>query len=283
VGISARAFFKRRRDTMQGYVKIYRRLLESEVFEEPKLLKTWLWLLLNANWEDRQTRQGIYIERGQLVTSNQRAARALDCSVNTVRRHLKVLEGLKMIRIEADTVCTVVTICNYRTYQDEALKSHTATDTQTDIQTDMQTDIRIRKEEKNKRKGKRVFVFGDVVRDGVIASWVKYKRTGARYTDQQIEAFIKQVERIPTSSLELKVNRAIANGWKGLGDISNPEEPVKPAKRVNKRDVTNTLLYDAQKRLQRLVERNQGDTVTAESLRKEIKEYESTLHKTRTK
>lgn len=264
---------------MQGYVKIYRRLLESEVFEEPKLLKTWLWLLLNANWEDRQTRQGIYIERGQLVTSNQRAARALDCSVNTVRRHFRVLESLKMINIEADTVCTVVSICNYRTYQDEALKSHTATDTQTDTQTETQTDTRIRKEEDNKRKGKRVFVFGDPERDLVISSWVKYKRTGARYTDQQIEAFIKQVERIPTGSLELKVNRAIANGWKGLGDITTPELPVKQAKTVDKTEVTRTLLYDAKKRLKMLEDKEQGNTVTADSLRKEIKEHESTLHK----
>jgi len=265
---------------MQGYVKLYRRLLESEVFEEPNLLKTWLWLLLNANWDDRPTRRGIFIERGQLVTSYDKASRALGFSINTVRRHFKVLSELEQIDIASDTRFTVVTICNYRSYQDEALKSHTLTDIQTDRKTDRTSAYRIRREEDNKRNRPKVFIYGDSERDATIRSWVKYKRTGARYTDQQIEAFIKQVEGIGNKSLELKVNRAIANSWKGLGDLT-PEQPVKEPKKVDKSEQTRALLHDAKTRLKRLEDAGSGETVSAEALKKEIREHESTLHKAR--
>ena len=104
---------------MQGYIKLHRRLLESEVFEDALLLKTWVWLLMTANWEPRTTLNGIFIDRGELVTGFRKAGSVLGVSKNTVKLHFDKLQTAGMIRFKGGTLGTHVRVLKYRYFQDD--------------------------------------------------------------------------------------------------------------------------------------------------------------------
>ena len=73
---------------MQGFIKLHRRLLESEAFDDPRLLKTWLWVLCKANFKPVVLNDGTQLKTGEFATSYNRAAVALGCSENTEERNL---------------------------------------------------------------------------------------------------------------------------------------------------------------------------------------------------
>ena len=52
---------------MQGWIKLYRRFLKWEWFEDEKMVKLFIYLLLSVNFEDKKWR-GIDVKRGQMIT-----------------------------------------------------------------------------------------------------------------------------------------------------------------------------------------------------------------------
>jgi hypothetical protein len=91
--------------------------MDSEVFEDATLFRTWCWLLMEANWDKRKTRRGETINRGELITGYRKAASVLDISKSTVLRHFRKLESLDMISTRSGTRGTHVLVCKYRDYQ----------------------------------------------------------------------------------------------------------------------------------------------------------------------
>tara|TARA_R110002020_G_scaffold290954_7_gene506387 strand:+ start:6085 stop:7077 length:993 start_codon:yes stop_codon:yes gene_type:complete len=111
-----------------GYIKLHRKLLDSEVFSDPKMLKTWIWILMSANWERRKTISGIVIERGEFVTGFRKASEQLGIGKNTIARHFKRFEFLEMIQTFAGSRGTRVVVEKYNDYQssDDSLWSETS-------------------------------------------------------------------------------------------------------------------------------------------------------------
>jgi len=104
---------------MAGYIKLHRKLMESEIFRDPAMLKTWVWILMSCNWEARRTLSGILIERGEMVTGYRKAASVLDVDKNTVMRHFQKLQSADMIRVNSGTHGTHVKVLKYSAYQSE--------------------------------------------------------------------------------------------------------------------------------------------------------------------
>lgn len=100
-----------------GYIKLHRKIMDSEVFEDAALFRTWCWLLMEANWDTRKTRRGETIDRGELITGYRKAASVLGISKSTVARHLKKLESLDMIGTRGGTLGTHVLVYKYSDYQ----------------------------------------------------------------------------------------------------------------------------------------------------------------------
>lgn len=273
---------------ISGYIKVHRRLLESEVFKDPKLLKTWLWVLCQANFKPVTLNTGKALKTGQFATSYGRAALHLECSVNTVRRHFKRLKAMQMIDIQSGAQFTVVSVCNYSSYQhsDEngGARSDTAMDTQTDTQTDTHTAHRIRKQENKKtiNRGTSFFSSMEPARQAQMEKWYQYRQQMGVYTQQQVEEFAKTVKHLDAKQLELKIGRAIANGWKSLVHMDiEPVPKAAPAKAATKADVLAGEIYSITQKLVRL--EKHGDPETIASLKaklKELKDVKSTLYQT---
>lgn len=101
---------------MEGWIKIHKKMLQWEWFTDVNVAHLFVYLLLAANYEDRQWR-GMTIERGQLVTSRDHLAQATGLSVQQVRTALDKLERTGEITQKSTNKYRIVTICKYLNYQ----------------------------------------------------------------------------------------------------------------------------------------------------------------------
>lgn len=101
----------------KGFILLSRELLEWQWWGKAEMVKLWLYLLLSANIEDKKW-QGIEIKRGQLVTSVQHLTETLHLTTQQVRTALKRLQDGGEITTKTTNQFTLITICNYRIYQD---------------------------------------------------------------------------------------------------------------------------------------------------------------------
>jgi hypothetical protein len=110
---------------MEGAILISRALIDSEVFASEKLLKIWIWLLIKANFKERQVpikigagQSVVTIKRGQLLFGRLSAENELFIDGSTIYKCIKKLEKLNNIEIKSNSHYSIITICNYDHYQD---------------------------------------------------------------------------------------------------------------------------------------------------------------------
>lgn len=99
-----------------GWVKLHRKLLEWEWYEDAHMVHLLVHLLLTATHEDRKYK-GLTIKRGQVVTSKKKLSEALNMSETSVMRRLRRLEVDRFVDLKVDQHGTTITICNYDSYQ----------------------------------------------------------------------------------------------------------------------------------------------------------------------
>lgn len=111
---------------MNGYIALHRKLLDSEVFASPELLHIFIYCLLKANHKERfvsvnngRSTTPVKVERGQFITGRKAMAEALGIPPSTARNRIAKLERLGIISQKQDRHFTLVTVCNYASYQDE--------------------------------------------------------------------------------------------------------------------------------------------------------------------
>ena len=97
---------------MTGYIKIYREQLQAEILKNPQVLLVWFWLCTQARF--RATEQdGIAVQSGQLLTTENAVAEACAMEKNRVHYVLCSLEKEGLIRRDAIrnryTLITVLT------------------------------------------------------------------------------------------------------------------------------------------------------------------------------
>ena len=100
-----------------GWIKIHRRMLEWEWYDDANTFKLFMHLLLTANHEGRKW-HGISIERGQLITSSDKLAERLKLSRQQVRTSLSKLKSTSEITTKATSRYTLITLCQWASYQD---------------------------------------------------------------------------------------------------------------------------------------------------------------------
>ena len=151
---------------MAGWIKLHRSLLKSAVFDDPQLLKLWLWCLLKATHTPRETvieKQLVKLEPGQFPTGrfkleeefNRGTPKRKRVSAITLWRWLKKLEEWQMLNIKTHSKFSIVTVSNWSEYQqdEQQMNNKWTTDEQ---QVDTNKNV------KNDKNGKKVY--GEFVR-----------------------------------------------------------------------------------------------------------------------
>ena len=106
------------------WFKVYCKITESWVFKDPNLLKVWVWCLSKASYKERwvpvKAGRGVievHLKPGQFIFGRHSAALELDMKPESVRKRLHRLLVGANVTIESTTKFSIVTICNWGTYQ----------------------------------------------------------------------------------------------------------------------------------------------------------------------
>ncbi len=113
---------------MEGWFKLYRKVVEWEWFEDPHMVQLFIYLLVKASREDKKW-HGIELKRGQVVSSVASILTALNpkrtkrdtalLTTKMLRNRLKRLEDSGTITTESCSKYTLITICNFDNYQQD--------------------------------------------------------------------------------------------------------------------------------------------------------------------
>jgi transposase-like protein len=116
-----------------SFIKLDRKIIDSEVFAHDGQLRFWLWLLLRANYKKSfaaintgSGKKTVEVGRGQLLFGRNSASSELGVNSSTLYKWLKHFEKLEMIEAKSNKHFTVVTICKYDEYQSEEMDEVTS-------------------------------------------------------------------------------------------------------------------------------------------------------------
>lgn len=101
-----------------NWIKISRKILEWEWFQDANTLQVFMYLLLKANHKDGRW-QGNEVKRGQHITSQDKISKGTGLSRQQVRTSLTKLQSTGEINQQTNQHFTLITICKYDTYQGE--------------------------------------------------------------------------------------------------------------------------------------------------------------------
>ncbi len=106
------------------YLKLYRKMLDSQVFNNEGLLKVWIWCLCKASFKRRfvsvkigTSETEVEIFPGQFIFGRNKAAKKLKMKASNVRNRIEKLKKLKNLDIKSNTHYSIITILNWETYQ----------------------------------------------------------------------------------------------------------------------------------------------------------------------
>lgn len=100
----------------KGWIKLDRRLLEWEWFDDPNTLSVWIYLLLNANIEPTSYK-GKIIDRGCCHTTIPEIAKKCGISERSVRTALFHLKNAEQLTYQKSRNFSIVSILRYDEYQ----------------------------------------------------------------------------------------------------------------------------------------------------------------------
>lgn len=108
----------------RGYVKLWRKSFDSGLMDEPALWLVWCWCLLKAQYKPTKKivhGQMVDLQPGQFIYTRRMAAKELPLSPQQIRLRMNRLKSNQQITHSPTQHYTVVTIINWRVYQQEDL------------------------------------------------------------------------------------------------------------------------------------------------------------------
>lgn len=116
-----------------GFIKLSRSILDWQWWGKDGHAQLFVYLILRANYE-YSCWQGVKIERGQLITSYDKIAKDNGLSVQNVRTIIKHLISTGEITFKSTNKYSVITICNYDSYQSRNDETNKQSNKQPNIQ-----------------------------------------------------------------------------------------------------------------------------------------------------
>lgn len=110
-----------------SYIKLFRKILKSPIWDNEKALKIWIWCLLKATHIERKQlvgQQMINLEKGQFIFGRKKASEELKMKESTIYKYIKLLEDEQMLSINSNNKFSIVSIEKWEDYQIEGLKNN---------------------------------------------------------------------------------------------------------------------------------------------------------------
>jgi len=222
---------------MSTYIKLYRKSLDSAVFASEPLWRLWSYLLLSANWQERQLADGTVLKPGQMVRGYRRIADDLHWPVSKASRWAKRLELLGNITIcqRNGTLAQVISICNWGTYQ----AADGTNGTLAERKENASGTLAERKEERKKGRKKEtpLPVFPEALNsNGFRDVWIQWAKHRVEIkhplTPTQIAAQLKKFAKWGETRAIAAIEHTIEKGWQGIREPDENETGTEPKQKV---------------------------------------------------
>lgn len=242
---------------MRGWVRLHRKTMQSQVFEDPHLLKTWMFCLFRASfrrrWVSIRTGKGttqVELQPGQFVCGRKAAAKRLRMPEGTIYDRLNKLAKIGCINKQSNRHYTLVSVCNWGRYQNSKIASQQQAPQRTSNQpsTNQQpTNIKKNGGKKvSKKDHKNIQQAAEIEFPQALDSpacraawdeWLAYKREiGEPYkSSKSAVAQLKRQAKVGPARFIAAVEYTIAQGYKGICEektngkpTSKPDGPVAP-------------------------------------------------------
>lgn len=234
--------------TLNGFVKVHRKLIQWGWYQDYVVKDLFLHLLLTVNFKDNQW-MGRTIHKGQVVTSIKHLSEELGFSIQQIRTALNKLKSTGEITSESTNRYTVITVVNWEKYQtfefEEASETTiTSTNEQQTINiraTNNQQQLNNEKKEKKVKKEKnniedagasceakqpkrQLYYPLDAKLNQAMIDFVEYrKKIKAPMTDRAVDLMIGKLDSMTADNNEkiAILEQSIVNGWKGVFPLRN--------------------------------------------------------------
>jgi len=107
-----------------NWIKLYRKSINSVVFKNCALWHLWCFLIMRTSfkrdfvlWKTGRSNTTILVQPGQVVFGRNQWAKQLNIHPSTLWDRIKKLERMGNIEIQPNTHYSIITICNWDTYQ----------------------------------------------------------------------------------------------------------------------------------------------------------------------
>ena len=201
---------------MNGYIQLHRKLLDSAVFQNEKLLKLFIHCLLKASYKERETLIGdsiVHLEQGQFVTGRKALARDLNLSEQQVRTLISKLEKLNILHTKSTNKYSVVTVMNWEVYQNP---TNSSTNNQPATNQQSTTNNKVNKDNKVNKFSFKNELIGLGVEESIADDWLTVrKKKRASNTQTALNGLINQIEKTSLSTNEA-IKLCVENSWSGF-------------------------------------------------------------------
>jgi hypothetical protein len=213
-----------------GWIKIHRKILEWEWYDDANTFKLFVHLMLTANHAPKKWR-GQVIERGQKLTSRAKLSTETKLSERQIRTCLSRLKATNEVTIKATNKQTVITLCQYETYQvnettsdqhnDQQPAERTTSKRPASDQATNKNDKKVKKDKKDKKVGI-VFNYPDNLKsDEFKKQWelyIDYRKQAKIKTliQKSVDAQLNKLSGFGEKIAIQAIDETIANGWQGI-------------------------------------------------------------------
>ena len=221
---------------MDGYIKLYRKMLTSAVFDNPCLLKTFVWCLLKASHTENDQMVGlqtVHVMPGQFIYGRLKAGAELSLNPSTAHKYMLCLKSLKMVDIKGNSKYSLVTVVNWAIYQSDEKKHDSNRDNNVTAkyqQRDTNNNVKNDKNDKNEEDNPLTPL------ELAIEDFKAFRKNIKKpMTDRAIELLYINLQKLAGDDEEMKIaiiNQSIVNGWQGVFALREDYQSGKPKKFV---------------------------------------------------
>jgi len=204
---------------MSGWIKLHRSIKDWEWYDDVNVRLTFLHCLVEANFKDNRFK-GTLFPRGSFPCGRDQLAKDIGITTQQLRTALGKLESTGEVTIKSTKRGTVLTVCNYDTYQGLDIDDQ-PTEQPTDNQQVTNNQPLFKKE--RKKEGKKVSSsielnydkFTNISTDtkSTLDEWVEYRKSiKKKLTQRSLDGLAKYSNQQIVKSIEA----SIMNGWTGV-------------------------------------------------------------------
>lgn len=233
-------------DDKAGYIKLYRKLVNWEWYDDINTCRLFLHLLITVNWIDGSW-HGKIIKKGTRVTSYRKLAEETHLSLQNVRTSLNRLKSTQEITVLSNKTNIEITVIKYSDYQVTNCVSETLSNTQSNTEpTQSQHTANIKVTTiKEVLRSKELKELKNKTYIGVLSSYtsnpdlletlkcfVDMRKAMKGYTVRALELNLKKLDKIAiddNTKIGI-VNQTIENSWKSFFPLKlqSQEKEVMP-------------------------------------------------------